>query len=269
MAVGKRDTVSLMGVAIDRLTQRETVDRVIAELDSERGGWITTPNLDQLRIASRSPEIRELLAQADVSVADGMPLIWASALLGDRLPERVPGSDLIWTLTAALAGRGGDVQLIGGAGNAGAKAADILATQNPALRTCAHLPLQMNFDPASPQDVNGVREALRASTPALAFVGLGFPKQERLIAAIRTDFPHTWFVGVGISFSFVSGEVRRAPRWMHALGLEWVHRLIQEPQRLARRYLLHDLPFALRLAGHVLARRLAGLRRSSRNGSGA
>jgi N-acetylglucosaminyldiphosphoundecaprenol N-acetyl-beta-D-mannosaminyltransferase len=264
MAAEERDTVTLMGVAIDRLTQRETVDRVIDELDSERGGWITTPNLDQLRIASRSPQVRDLLAQADVSVADGMPLVWASTLLGDRLPERVPGSDLIWTLTAAVARRGGDVHLIGGAGNAGGTAAEILAAQSPALRTCAHLPLPMNFDPASAQDVNGVRDALRSTKPALVFVGLGFPKQERLIAAIRADFPHTWFVGVGISFSFVSGEIRRAPPWMHALGVEWVHRLIQEPQRLGRRYLLYGLPFALRLAGHVITRRLAALRSSPR-----
>jgi N-acetylglucosaminyldiphosphoundecaprenol N-acetyl-beta-D-mannosaminyltransferase len=245
-----------MGVAIDRLTQRETIDRVLAELDAGRGGWITTPNLDQLRIASGSPEVRELIAQADVSVADGMPLVWASALLGDPLPERVPGSDLIWSLTAAVARRGGEVHLIGGAGDAGGRAAEILGARNPALRGCAHLPLPMNFDPGSAQDVDGVRDALRASTPALAFVGLGFPKQERLIAAVRADFPQTWFVGVGISLSFVAGDVRRAPRWMHAIGLEWVHRLIQEPRRLASRYLLYDLPFALRLAGHVIARRL-------------
>jgi N-acetylglucosaminyldiphosphoundecaprenol N-acetyl-beta-D-mannosaminyltransferase len=255
--MAERNTVTLMGVAIDRLTQRETIDRVIGALDSERGGWITTPNLDHLRIASRSAEIRELVAQADVTVADGMPLIWASALLGDRLPERVPGSDLIWSLTAAVARWGGDVHLIGGAGTAGATAAGILAARNPGLRRCAHLPLPMNFDPGSSRDVEGVRDALRASQPAVAFVGLGFPKQERLIAAVRADFPGTWFVGVGISLSFVAGEVRRAPPWMHTLGLEWVHRLIQEPRRLAARYLLRDLPFAVRLAADVIARRLS------------
>jgi N-acetylglucosaminyldiphosphoundecaprenol N-acetyl-beta-D-mannosaminyltransferase len=100
--------------------------------------------------------------------------------------------------------------------------------------------------------------ALREAAPDLLLVGLGSPKQERLIHALRPHFPAMWMVGVGISFSFVAGHVQRAPRWMRQSGLEWVHRFLQEPQRLGRRYLLEDLPFAAELFARVLWERARG-----------
>jgi N-acetylglucosaminyldiphosphoundecaprenol N-acetyl-beta-D-mannosaminyltransferase len=105
---------------------------------------------------------------------------------------------------------------------------------------------------------------LRKKKPDLLLVGLGSPKQERLIRALRAHFPHMWMVGVGISFSFVAGHVSRAPVWMRKSGLEWIHRLTQEPKRLARRYLIEDLPFAAELFGRVLWARLSGTLRGPR-----
>ena len=78
-------------------------------------------------------------------------------------------------------------------------------------------------------------------------MALGAPKQEFLIAALRESLPATWWLGVGISLSFIAEDMPRAPRWMQRTGLEWLHRLLQEPRRLARRYLVNDLPFTLRL----------------------
>ena len=79
------------------------------------------------------------------------------------------------------------------------------------------------------------------------FVGLGFPKQEKVIARLRRDLPQAWFIGCGAAVNFVAGDVDRAPRWMQRTGLEWAHRLTTEPRRLAGRYLRHDAPYALRL----------------------
>ena len=251
----RRDTVTLMGVKLDRLTQAEAVARVGAALDAGRGGWIVTPNLDHLRLASLDPGLRGLIAGADLAVADGMPLIWASRLLGDPLPERVPGSGLIWDLCEDAGRNGHSVLLVGGAGAAGGRAAAVIAARYSGLERCSHLPLPMGFRPEDPGLVEPIREAVAASGADLVFVGLGFPKQERLIAALRPALPGAWFAGVGISLSFVAGEVRRAPEWVQTLGLEWVHRLAQEPRRLARRYLLHGLPFAVRLFRHALRRR--------------
>jgi N-acetylglucosaminyldiphosphoundecaprenol N-acetyl-beta-D-mannosaminyltransferase len=251
------DTVALMGVELDRLTRAQAVARVGGALDGGHGGAIVTPNLDHLRLASTDPSLRTLIADADLAVADGMPLIWASRLLGDPLPERVPGSGLIWDLCEDAGKNGRSVLLIGGAGAAGARAAAVIAARYPGLEECRHLPLPMGFEPEELGRVEPVREAVEASGADLVFVGLGFPKQERLIAALRPALPGAWFAGVGISLSFVAGEVRRAPPWVQSLGLEWVHRLIQEPRRLARRYLLYGIPFAIRLFRHALRRRFA------------
>ena len=257
-AAEARDRVDLMGVGLDRLTQAETVARVAAALEDGRGGWIVTPNLDQLRLAEAEPALRELISGADLAVADGMPLVWASRVMGDPLPERVAGSSLIWDLCAAAAAKGRTVLLLGGAGAAGARAATVISARYPGLGGCRHLPLQMGFRPEEPGLVEPVREAVAASGADLVFVGLGFPKQEHLITALRPALPEAWFAGIGISLSFIAGDVRRAPEWVQTLGLEWVHRLAQEPRRLARRYLVHGLPFALRLFRHALRRRRSG-----------
>jgi N-acetylglucosaminyldiphosphoundecaprenol N-acetyl-beta-D-mannosaminyltransferase len=90
-------------------------------------------------------------------------------------------------------------------------------------------------------------EKLKRDRPDIVFVALGCPKQERLIVSVRHQLPASWWLGIGISFSFVCGAVKRAPKWMQGIGMEWAHRLAQEPRRLARRYLLDGMPFACRL----------------------
>ena len=96
-------------------------------------------------------------------------------------------------------------------------------------------------------ELQAIIQALRAARPAVVFVALGSPKQENLIRKLRRGMPQTWWIGVGVSFSFVCGDVRRAPRWMQRYGVEWVHRLTQEPKRLWKRYLVQGLPFAAAL----------------------
>jgi N-acetylglucosaminyldiphosphoundecaprenol N-acetyl-beta-D-mannosaminyltransferase len=109
-----------------------------------------------------------------------------------------------------------------------------------------------------PSAVPAIRAELQAARPDIVYVALGFPKQERLIRAVRDVLPQAWFVGVGISFSFLAGDMPRAPDWMQRAGLEWAHRLAMEPRRLARRYLVDGLPFAARLGLHALAVRALG-----------
>ena len=99
-----------------------------------------------------------------------------------------------------------------------------------------------------------VRARLAAAKPDIVYVGLGFPKQERLIVRLAPSFPRTWFVGCGAAIPFVAGEVRRAPTWMQRAGAEWLFRLLTEPRRLAGRY-LHDMPFAARLLAGCAAER--------------
>jgi len=247
--------VPLMGIEIDSVGELEGIELILTSLARGQGGWVVTPNLDMIRLLTRSPELARLVAGADLVVADGMPLVWASRLAGNRLPERVAGSSMLFSLSDAAASCEKSVGLVGGAPGAASVAAERLRARSPALEVSA-LPLPMRFDPMARSEVEPVAQALRSSQPDIVFVGLGFPKQELLISQLRAALPQSWFIGVGVSLSFASGQVSRAPAWVQRIGLEWAHRLRQEPRRLAWRYVVHDLPFAVRLFAHALSRRL-------------
>jgi N-acetylglucosaminyldiphosphoundecaprenol N-acetyl-beta-D-mannosaminyltransferase len=260
----QRDRVELAGVSFDALDEATVVAVVRDALDRGEGGRIVTPNVDILRLAERDAVVRGYLADASLVVADGMPLIWASRLAGTPLPERVPGSSLIWSLSAGLAGDGRSIYLLGGepgaAGRDGAsRAAAILATTFPGVRIAGHAAPAYGFD-SRLGDLTQVCADVIEAKPDLVVVGLGFHRQERLISMLRADLPGAWFLGCGASINFVAGDSARAPQWMQNAGLEWLHRLAAEPRRLAGRYLRHDVPYAVRLLAASAARRQRGLK---------
>lgn len=252
-------TAELAGVVLDAVTEAACVEYVVRASRAGRGGWIATLNLDQLRLTTRSAAFAALCADATLRVADGMPLVWASRLQRTPLPERVTGSNLIWSLSAAAAEDGLRVFLLGGADDTAALAAAALCRSFPTLVVAGTSNAQVDLV-ARPGDVDLLVETLRRAEPAIVYVALGKPKQEQLIARLRPHFPATWFIPVGVSFSFVSGTVARAPVWMQRLGLEWTHRLVQEPRRLARRYLVEGVPFGAAL---LLRSAWLGARRGS------
>jgi N-acetylglucosaminyldiphosphoundecaprenol N-acetyl-beta-D-mannosaminyltransferase len=241
----------------------ECVRLVLDELDAGRGGWIVTMNLHHLRLFAHQPEYAATIERATMVVADGMPLLWASRLQKTPLPERVPGCELIWSLSEGSARRGRSVFLVGGNPGTAEGTARILQATYPGLRVAGALCPEYGFEDDE-QRMAQIRQTLIGAQPDVVFVALGAPKQDYWIAAIREVLPAAWWIGVGGGFSFACGEVPRAPFWMQRLGLEWLHRLILEPRRLGRRYLLEGLPFAMALFGdalrHRLAREMAGRR---------
>ena len=248
-------TVRLRGLAIHAVTEDQAVRHVLDELLAGRGGWVITPNLDHLHRYGRDSAFAGFFAQASLVLADGMPLVWASRLQGTPLPQRVAGSSLIWTLSEAAGRENRSIFLLGGEPGTAESAGQILAGRYPGLRITGTACPLLGFE-KDPAQMQLLREQLIAAAPDIIFVALGSPKQERLIAALQAELPRAWWLGVGISFSFVCGTVRRAPRWMQRCGLEWVHRLVQEPRRLAKRYLVDDLPFAFVLFAGAIAVRL-------------
>lgn len=246
--------VTVAGVGFDPLCEREVVDHVFRELATGRGGHIVTPNVDILRRVLRDPASRQHVGTAQLVVADGAPLVWASRLKRTPLPARVAGSDLIWSLSAAAARHGRSTYLLGGAPGTAQRAQDVLRDRFPTLTLAGHLSPPFGFEDR-PQRYAALCDEVAAAQPDLVFVGLGFPRQERVIARLRDRLPRTWFLGCGAAIGFVAGVHQRAPLWMQEAGLEWFHRLTAEPGRLGRRYLLHDVPFAARLlAGSALHR---------------
>ena len=251
--------VELGGLRLHALTEAACVEHILAELREQRGGWVVTPNLDHLRRFQSDREFQNLVGQADLVTADGMPLIWFSRLQGTPLPERVAGSSVINTLSCAAGKEGRSIYLMGGDPGTAEEAGAILCERYPGLRLAGTSCPQVGatIDESTCQHL--IAELTEAQ-PEIIFVGLGSPKQERLIAALKPSLPNAWWLGVGISFSFVCKRVQRAPRWMQKLGLEWVHRLWQEPQRLAKRYLVDGLPFAAIMFIRCAWRRVAGSR---------
>jgi N-acetylglucosaminyldiphosphoundecaprenol N-acetyl-beta-D-mannosaminyltransferase len=246
------ERVSLAGLDFDALTHAQLIEHVVDSIGRGIGGVIITPNIDICRQARRDQASRALVACASVVVPDGTPLMWAARLAGRPLTERITGADLIFSLSAAAAARSWRVYLLGGQPGAGGRpgtaelAAARLADRYPGMRAAGAWSPPAVFD-AERGDIGLLRTALVEADPKIVFVGLGFPKQEHLIARLRADLPGAWFLGCGAAIPFAAGQLRRAPQRVQRMGLEWAYRLMLEPRRLARRYLVDDLPFALRL----------------------
>ena len=156
------------------------------------------------------------------------------------------GASLIFSLSEAAAASGKSVYLLGGEPGVPARAAAALGRRYPGLLVAGVHSPPFGFE-REPGEVEAIAARLARAKPDIVFVGLGFPKQERLIAAVAPGLPGAWFIGCGAAIPFAAGTLPRAPHWMQRLGLEWVHRLASEPRRLFRRYLTDDVPFALRL----------------------
>jgi len=243
---GNPGTVSLCGIHIHRFTEESCIEHILAESAANRGGWVVTVNLDHLYRLENDTSYLDLVKQADVVVADGMPLIWAAKLQRTPLPGRVAGSSLIRSLSAAAAAQSKSVFYLGGDPGTADATAVALQSLHPSLVVAGTYCPPFGFEQKQ-SELNDIVAALTTTKPDIIFVALGSPKQERLIHQLRDQMPQAWWLGVGISFSFVAGNVKRAPVWIQRLGLEWIHRLCQEPRRLARRYLLEGIPFALKL----------------------
>jgi exopolysaccharide biosynthesis WecB/TagA/CpsF family protein len=250
-------TISLRGVELNEVTSPDLTSYLVDSSRRGVGGVLLTPNLDVMRIVSRSSEAATLVSNADIRVADGVPVLWLSRLQGTPLPERVAGSDLTVKLSAAIAEAGLSVFLLGGDPGTADGAAARLGEMHPCLRVVGSYcpPHGYENDPAETAAIIG---RLTEARPDFVYVGLPFLKAARLAHQISAALPASWSLGVGVSFSFLTGDVQRAPLWMQRSGLEWLHRLVQEPQRLFRRYIIEDLPFLARAAPAAIVKRLQG-----------
>ncbi len=247
VSAGPERCVSLMGAPIAVVTEAAAVQTIVDAAEAGRGHWTITANLDHLRRYRREPVARSLIDEADLVVADGMPLIWASRLAGEPLPERVSGSSMVWSICEAACARRQSVFLLGGDPSIADRAARVFQDRYPGLQIAGTACPPRGFE-NDERELDRIHRQVTQASPQIVLVALGFPKQDLLIRTLRRSLPGASLLGVGISLSYATGDLSRAPSWVCHLGLEWAYRLCQEPTRLlARRYLLNGLPFAPRL----------------------
>ena len=249
----KRTRVRIGELAIDAVTFSQALDEIAALVGRRNGGAVFTPNVDHVVKAERYDAFRKAYSHADLCLADGMPLLWASRLLGSPLPEKVSGSDLVLPLRRGAAERAWRLYLLGGGRGVAVEAAEkltdelgvnIVGTDSPAV----------DLDGRADRSDDTV-EKLVVTRPDLVLVALGAPKQELWIDRFGDRIKPAVAMGVGGSLDFVVGRTTRAPAWISRVGLEWLFRLGQEPRRLSRRYLIEDPRFVFIVARSRRSRR--------------
>jgi N-acetylglucosaminyldiphosphoundecaprenol N-acetyl-beta-D-mannosaminyltransferase len=235
-----RQRVDLGGVLIDRVNLGSAIDRVRDFLHSGRSNQIVTVNLDFVAISRREPAFRETLNGADLAVADGMPLVWVSRMGDEPLPQRLTGVDLVDECCQVALETDTSIFLLGAAPGVADVAAQRLRERFAGLRIVGvYAP---PFGPLTAEENERILQTIDAARPDFLFVALGAPQQDMWIRANRDRLDVPVCMGVGCVLDLLAGVVDRAPAWMQHAGLEWLFRLLQEPARLWRRYIVEDLP---------------------------
>ncbi len=247
------EQTDVLSMRISNLDFAGVCAQVSARIASGEPGYIVTPNVDHVCRYHKDAAFRAAYDNAFLVLADGMPLLWAAALFGKPLREKLSGSDLLPLLSAYAAERGYSIYLLGAAPGVADEAARLLQQTNPGLRVAGAYspPLRFEDDPATLQDV---LKRLRDAAPDICFLALGSPRQEIWLHRHHRESGARVLLGVGAALDFAAGRVRRAPVWMQRSGLEWTWRVMQEPMRLGRRYFVDDSYFVALLAREALCR---------------
>jgi N-acetylglucosaminyldiphosphoundecaprenol N-acetyl-beta-D-mannosaminyltransferase len=226
--------ISILGVPFDRVTIAEAIDLIERMIASRRPHYLVTANVDFVVQAQKDVELRRILLDAHLVLCDGTPLVWASRLLGNRLPERVAGADLAPLFVRVAAQKGYRIFFLGATPAVARRAVDKLREHYPELIIAGQYspPFKQLLD----MDHDEITRRIREAKPDLLFVGFGCPKQEKWIAMHYRSLGVPVSIGVGGTIDFLAGHLKRAPVWMQRTGLEWTFRLLQEPRRLFKRY---------------------------------
>lgn len=254
------NAIVILGIPIHNLNMDETVHRIFDMIDDYRVDGrprqVATVNVDFVvntltwGLANiRHPELLDILRKADLVTADGMPMVWTSRLLGTPLKERVTGADLVPRLAQEAARRGKSIYFLGGRGDVGKQAADLLQQRYPGLIVAGsdspfvHVEGDELAD--APESDRPIVEHINRLKADMLLIGFGNPKQEVWFERNRHRLKVPVSIGIGGTYEFILGTVARAPVWMQKAGLEWIFRITQDPKRLWKRYVIGFLKFGL------------------------
>lgn len=221
----------------------EAIGQLVAE---KKGGYVVTPNIDHVVLADSNEAFKASYQDASLSLVDGQPLVWASRLLGEQLPEKISGADLILPLMDMAAKRKWRVYFMGAGPGVAEKAAEEVRLRYGTNIVGCDAP-KVSVDPDASENAEAIAK-IRKAKPDVVLVALGAPKQEIWMHRCMPQYAPAIALGIGAGLDFIAGTVKRAPPWMSKNGLEWAYRLSREPRRMWRRYLINDPKFLLILA---------------------
>ncbi len=262
-----RDTVVILGIPIDNLDISEAIERIFALVEcykeDHKSKYVATINVDFIvntlgwtLSGIRHPELLDILRRVDLVTADGMPIVWVSKLLGEPLKERVAGSDMVPILMKEAAIRKKSIFFLGGKGDIAQKAADRMKQKHPDLQIAGiyspfvHIDGEDMLD--SELDDASIIDKVNKSGADILLIGFGNPKQEVWFERNRTRLKVPISIGIGGTYEFIVGSVARAPLWMQKAGLEWIHRITQDPKRLWKRYFIGFFKFGFLILPSVI-----------------
>lgn len=237
----------VLGVRMDAVQIPHVVAQMAQWIRERRGCHTIAPTGMHGNVeAQRNPEFKGILNTTDLVVPDGMPLVWLGRRRGYDLPQRVYGPELLLAFSEQTQPEGYRHFFYGGGPGVAERLAESLKRRFPGLRVAGTF--SPPFRALSKEEENEIMTMISLATPDVLWVGLGTPKQERWMYEHKSRLEVPVMVGVGAAFDMLSGRRRQAPRWMREHGLEWLFRLLQEPRRLWRRYLIYGTQFLAYLA---------------------
>lgn len=241
--LGSNPRVTIMGVTIDVLDTAQTVDLVEQYVLQKEPLHLIGVNADKLNKTAENERLRRIVNNCGVINADGASVIMAGRYLNKTLPERVAGIDLMEDLVRLSEKRGYRIYLLGARQEVVEATADALTEKYPDLKIAG---IRNGY--FKEQDWPEISRELMAAEPDFVFVGITSPLKEYLVEYLQSEGHRCVFMGVGGSFDVISGNISRAPRWVQKLNMEWFYRMLQEPKRLFRRYLVGNWKFIVAIA---------------------
>jgi N-acetylglucosaminyldiphosphoundecaprenol N-acetyl-beta-D-mannosaminyltransferase len=238
------DRAEVLGCAIDRVDMSEAAERCDRFVRTRAGAQHMAINAAKIVAMRHDAALHELIDDCELVTADGQAVVWASRLLGDPLPARVAGIDLMLELLALAERRGYRVYLLGARPATMQTVLTRLRERHPALIVAGYRDGYF-----SEEEEPSVAAAIRAAQPDLLFVAMPTPRKEYFIGRWGPELGVAFSMGVGGAIDVIAGITRRAPRAWQRLGLEWLYRLLQEPRRMFRRYAVTNTRFLMMLAG--------------------
>lgn len=232
--------IPFLGIKIDNLTLDETIEQIFLFIKEKTPVQIVGVNVDQIVRVNKNTYSKKIFNEAKLVFVDGKPIMPMSKLLGYPIKQRTTGPDLMEKLCKEGATYGYKIFLLGAGPGVAAKCGSILEKKYPGIKVVGSYSPPFGFE-KDKDEIDRINNMLKESEADMLFVGMGSPKQDIFIYENMDKYQIPVSFSMGAALDFIAGNIERAPRWMINCGLEWVHRILQNPKRLWKRYLVDDM----------------------------